>query len=196
MYRFTDKILAYLNKRFIKRFKSLKSVLKFDEINRIKTEVDDCYRECYEETRSKYREIGRYAYQRATDKNPDDIIDYLWIDKFLREYDPVTKYVFKNEADRKRARAFEGIVSTRSPKEIGTALRLWAAQVRQWGDEVTDKATIQGYKDIGVTKVRWNTEKDDRRCIECARREGKVYDINRIPDKPHIGCRCWLTPVR
>ena len=23
-----------------------------------------------------------------------------------------------------------------------------------------------------------------------------IYDIDKIPDKPHPGCRCWLTPVK
>ena len=193
MYKHTDKILGYLNKRFIRAFKGLKSILKFDEINRIKKDVDECYEECYSETRKRYRDIARHAYK-AAGGDDEDTIDYMWVEKFLKSYDPITKYVFDNEVDRKRARTFEAIVSTKSIKDVNTSLRLWAGQVKQWGDNITDEATIKAYKDRGIKKVRWNTEKDDRRCHECYEREGKVYDIDKVPDKPHIGCRCWLTP--
>lgn len=195
MYEYTDKVLAYLNKRFIKAFRGLKSILKFDEINAIKKKVDDCYEECYKETRARYRDIARHYYKTAKGTD-EEIIDYLWIDKFLRSYDPITKYVFVNETDRKRARTFEAIVSTKSTADIDTSVRLWAGQVKQWADNVTDQATVQAYKDQGIKKVKWNTEKDDRRCSTCYEREGKVYDIDHIPPKPHIGCRCWLTPYR
>lgn len=196
MYEYTDKVLTYLNKRFIKAFRGLKSILKFDEINAIKKKVDNCYEECYKETRARYRDIARHYYKTAGGKDEEDVIDYLWIDKFLRSYDPITRYVFINEVDRKRARTFEAIVSTKSTADIDTSVRLWAGQVKQWADNVTDQATVQAYKDQGIKKVKWNTEKDDRRCSTCYEREGKVYDIDHIPPKPHIGCRCWLTPYR
>lgn len=194
MYEYTDKILDYLNKRFVKSFKPLKSILKFDEINAISGKVDKCYSECYKETRARYRDIARHYYKTAG--GDEDVIDWLWIDRFLKSYDPVTKYVFKNETDRKRARTFEAIVAEGSTKSVDTSLRLWAGQVKQWADNVTDKATIDGFKSVGITKVKWNTEKDDRRCHTCYEREGKVYDIDKVPPKPHIGCRCWLTPVK
>ena len=196
MYEYTDKVLTYLNKRFIKAFKGLKSILKFDEINPIKKQVDSCYEECYKETRARYRDIARHYYKIAGGKDAEDVIDYLWIDKFLRSYDPVTKYVFVNEVDRKRARTFEALVSTKSSHEIDASVRLWAGQVKQWADNVTDQSTLLAYKNTGVTKVKWNTEKDDRRCRTCYEREGKIYNIDDIPPKPHIGCRCWLTPYR
>jgi hypothetical protein len=196
MYEFTDIILDYLNKRFIKRFKVLKTVLKSDEINRMKEAVDEVYEDNYKDVRSKYREIGRYYYREAGGKDEEDIIDYLWIDKFLQRYDPVTKYVFQNEVDRKRARTFEMMVASDNPKDMDTSLRLWAGQVKQWAEEVTDTATIEGYKSIGIKRVKWNTEKDDRVCAECHARDGVIFNIDNIPDKPHIGCRCWLTPVR
>lgn len=196
MYEYTDKILDYLNKQFVRAFKKLKSILKFDEINRIKKDVDDCYSKCYKETRARYLDIARRYYKKARGRDDEDIIDYMWIDKFLRSYDPITKYVFANEVDRKRARTFEAIVATESTKDVDTSLRLWSGQVRQWADEVTDKATIQGFKDAGVKYVKWNTEKDDRRCHICYEREGRIYPIDDIPDKPHINCRCWLTAVK
>lgn len=196
MYEYTDKILDYLNKRFIRSFKGLKSILNFDEINRIKKDVDECYTKCYSETRSRYLDIARHYYKAVTKKDDEDVIDYMWIDKFLRSYDPITMYVFVNEADRKRARAFEAIIATKSTKDVDRALRLWAAQVKQWADNVTDKATIEGFKKIGVKYVKWNTEKDDRRCKICYDREGKIYPIDKVPDKPHINCRCWLTAVK
>lgn len=194
MYEYTDKILGYLNKQIIKSFKPLKSILKFDEINSLKSKVDKCYSECYKETRARYRDIARHYYKQAG--GDEDVIDWLWIDRFLVKYDPITKYVFKNETDRKRARTFEAMVAEQSSKSVDTSIRLWAGQVKQWADNVTDEATIDAYIKQGFKKVKWNTEKDDRRCDECASREGKIYNIKEIPPKPHIGCRCWLTPVK
>lgn len=196
MYEYTDKILDYLNKRFIRSFKKLKSILKFDEINKIKKDVDDCYKECFKETRLRYLDIARRYYKKASEKDKEDVIDLMWIDNFLSSYDPITKYVFVNEVDRKRARTFEAIVATQSTKDVDTSIRLWAGQVKQWADEVTDEATIQGFKDRGVKYVKWNTEKDDRRCKICYDREGKIYPIDKVPEKPHIGCRCWLTVAK
>ena len=196
MYEYTDKVLSHLNKKLIRSFKKLKrSILAFDEVNQIENNVNDCYKTCFREVRMRYLDIAKHAYKEAGGSD-DTAIDIMWIDGFLNEYDPVTKYVFTREFDRKRARAFESLVATKNPKEADVALRYLAGQVRQWGDETTDKATLQAYKDNGVKRVRWNTEKDSRVCAICGERNNEIYDIDKIPDKPHPGCRCWLTPVK
>jgi SPP1 gp7 family putative phage head morphogenesis protein len=61
--------------------------------------------------------------------------------------------------------------------------------------EAVDEATIDGYKDAGVSKVKWNTEIDGRECSVCRERNGKVYEIGNVPPKPHRNCRCYLSPV-
>ena len=195
MYKYTDKITAYLNRIFVRQFKKLsRSILDFDNINAIEKSVNACYKTCFKETRYRYLDIAKHAYKKAD--GDDTAIDIMWIDGFLNEYDPVTKYVFTREFDRKRARAFESIVATKDKKEVDTALKYLARQVKQWADNVTDEATLQAYKDNGVKRVRWNTEKDSRVCAICGERNNEIYDIDKIPDKPHPGCRCWLTPVK
>lgn len=60
--------------------------------------------------------------------------------------------------------------------------------------DITDKAVEQAYLDNDVEKVVWVTIKDERRCVECRKRDGKIYDIAKVPPKPHLGCRCYLLP--
>ena len=43
-------------------------------------------------------------------------------------------------------------------------------------------------------KIVWETEKDLRVCEVCRNRDGKVYELKRVPKKPHYNCRCWLRP--
>ena len=60
---------------------------------------------------------------------------------------------------------------------------------------VEDAAVIEGYKKAGVEKVMWIAERDDRTCDTCLKRDGLVFPIRDIPDKPHYGCRCTLKPI-
>ena len=40
-------------------------------------------------------------------------LDEAWIEEFFEEFNPVTKYVFNNEIERKESRLFEALVSSR-----------------------------------------------------------------------------------
>ena len=108
-------------------------------------------------------------------------------------YNPVTKYVYRNEMDRKRARFAEGVIASDSPREeIALATRLMIATNKQFAEDATFEAAVQAYRDDGVEHVRWVTAVDDRRCAECKSRHGKIYPINNIPPKPHRYCRCYI----
>ena len=195
MYEYTDKVMKRLTQTMVRQFSSLKkkSVLGFDELNTLQADVDKCYSACMREIRQAYLEIARHYYRNADGE--DSVIDLIWIKHFLGGFDPVTKYIFDNEADRKRARAFEALAVTKSPAEVDTALRLFHAQVKQWADNVTDEAIMEAYQSQGIKRVRWKTEEDSRVCKECGERNNKVYPIASVPDKPHIGCRCYLVPL-
>lgn len=184
-----------LTLRIVRRFSKLKkkTVLAFDNLNELKKEVDDCYAYCLKEIKNAYLDIAKYYYREAGGE--DSVIDLMWIRHFLGGFDPVTKYIFNTEADRKQARAFEAIAVTKSPAEVDKALRLFHAQVKQWADEVTDEATMEAYESQGIKKVRWITERDARVCSICGERDNKVYRIGNVPEKPHINCRCYLQPV-
>lgn len=192
MYEYTDVIIRYLNKRFIEVFRRLKSLVSFDELNVLQS-TQLIYDELLTITEEKLLDLAVYYYN-STVKNAKTKIDRDWLYLLLNDYDPITKYVFMHEVERKRARLVESMIATKNPKEIDTALRYWSAMVTQYAIEVTDAAVKQAYIDDGVELVVWVTILDDRRCKECEKREGKVYDIKDVPPKPHIGCRCYIVP--
>lgn len=192
MYEYTDVIIRYLNKRFIEVFRRLKSLVSFDELNVLQS-TQLIYDELLIITEEKLLDLAVYYYN-STVKNAKTQIDRDWLYLLLNDYDPITKYVFMHEVERKRARLVESMIATKNPKEIDTALRYWSAMVTQYAIEVTDAAVKQAYIDDGIELVVWVTILDDRRCKECEKREGKVYDIKDVPPKPHIGCRCYIVP--
>ena len=97
--------------------------------------------------------------------------------------------------DRKRSRLLEALIATRGdPAEVEMALTYWSKMVAEYAVEITDAATLQALKDMGVTKVKWYTEKDERVCKTCRERHGKIYPIDEVPAKPHWGCRCYIVP--
>lgn len=171
-----------------------KATLDFDEINKLQEDVDKCYASCMREIRQSYLDIARYYYKDAGGE--DSVIDLIWIKHFLGGLDPVTKYIFDTEADRKRARTFEALATGLNiSKEVDNALRQFHAQVKQWADNVTDEATMDAYIERGIKKVKWKTEEDSRVCKICGERNNEIYPIKSVPDKPHVNCRCYLLPV-
>lgn len=190
----TDKTIAYLNKQYAKLFRKLTS---FEELN-----VIEVSREIYSEVlRQIKQESARlvkavYKSHRTNGETISSKDANAFVLLLLLAYNPVTKYVFKNELDRKRARFAEGVISSDTPREeVELAKRLLVGMSKQFEDDVTFEAVIKAYKDDGVEKVRWITEADDRRCSECKSRHGKIYSIDNIPPKPHRYCRCYVEKV-
>lgn len=64
-------------------------------------------------------------------------------------------------------------------------------------------ATLRGYKEQGIAKVKWNAHDDARTCNVCLALAGTEFDIDyllSLGDLPiarvsHPQCRCFLTPV-
>lgn len=194
MYEFTDQIISILNKKLIEIFNRLKAQPSFNEIYALQS-VQTAYAEADDFVRQYLLLLAQYIYNDHADEEKTNI-NGLWLFEILNAYDPVTKYVYINEVERKRARLFESLVaSPNKAKEIDTALRYFSSMARQYALTVTDKAVLQAYKDNGVQKVKWVTTPDDRRCAECAKRDGKIYDIDKVPPKPHLGCRCTLVSL-
>jgi SPP1 gp7 family putative phage head morphogenesis protein len=193
-YSKTDKTIAYLNKQYLRLFRRVAS---FDELNVIQVshEIYDevltiIEREATRLVKSvydSYRDTGVIADEEASS----------FVGLLLLAYNPVTKYVFKNELDRKRSRFAEGVIASDTPREeIELAKRLLAKMNKQFLDDVTFDTVVKAYKDDGVDRVRWITSPDDRRCAECKSRHNKIYPIDDIPPKPHLHCRCYVTKVR
>lgn len=191
-YEYTDKVVRYVSLRFIRMFNQTKLWKK----KKPKELIDD-FLEFYEDlmmiAEDAYLEIAKYYYKPEEKKTE---IDKKWVRAILNDYDPVTKYVFTQETDRKRSRFTEAyIASEGAEEEITTALKLWSNQVRQFADTVTDLAILQAMKDDGIKKGQWMTEEDERVCAVCLDRRGKIYPLSKIPAKPHHGCRCWIKVV-
>lgn len=129
-------------------------------------------------------------------------IDEKYVAGILAAYNPVTGYLYENEADRKRARLAEALIAAviaglrpEYHKELQKFANLWHTQTKQYGDSIVDATRIETFKKNGIRRVRWETEDDEKVCEKCKERDGKVYDIDNIPIKPHYRCRCWVVPV-
>ena len=126
-----------------------------------------------------------------------------WLAAVLLGYNFVTGYVYDREAERKRLRLNEQILTAReydSRELFNSSLQrtanLWWTQTSQYGITVVDKATLQAYEDMGVKKVRWKSVIDGRECKVCRERHDKIYKISEVPEKAHYNCRCYLEPVK
>lgn len=193
MYDCTDKVILYMKKRFIRLFNQFKSQVSFDELNVLQS-ARSLYEELEKIVEDSFLLIAKRAYADNGGTHTYTITTD-WLLEMLEEYDPVTKYVYLHEVERKCSRFAESILaSSNTAQEVNIALRYWSNMVSQYAIEVTDRAALQAYIDRGAEKVIWVTVKDEKRCKECRARDGKIYDITKIPPKPHIGCRCFLLP--
>lgn len=120
-----------------------------------------------------------------------------WLLEVLMAYEPVAKYVYTNEVERKRDRLAEAVIASKTKaREFDRGLGYWVQMTAHFADCVSDAATLKAFGDAGVKEVRWNTQRDGRVCLECEARNGLVYKIDNVPPKPHWGCRCYLTAVK
>ena len=143
------------------------------------------------------KEIYEEALSLGFDGDVRDL-DEAWIEEFFEEYNPVTKYVFNNEIERKESRLFEALVSNKRElhQSYKTAENLLLRQVKQYGIDLEDAITLVVYKDVGVEKVMWVTESDHKTCGECRELDGEVFKLGEVPPKLHPNCRCYYVPTK
>ena len=204
MYELLDKLLAQEMKRIRSSFNQL-SVMGFDELNVVNTRkaTQKMYDGFLKDNESIYLKVARDAYKKATEGAEKTKIDREWLVGVLAGYNLVTGYLYNREVDRKRLRLNEQILTAReyaNRQMLHDSLRrsanLWWTQTSQYGISVVDEATIKGFKDIGIKRVRWVAADDEKTCPTCGARDNKIYKINKIPPKPHYGCRCYVIPVK
>lgn len=125
-------------------------------------------------------------------------LDEAWLEEFLGEYNPVTKYVYSNEIGRKESRLFEAIVASSAERHQSykTAENLLTRQVKQYADNLEDEVAKAVYKDAGVKKVKWVAEQDHKTCSVCSELDGEIFLLKDAPEKQHYHCRCYLVPVK
>ena len=211
MYRLADKLLEQLKKLIRREFNRL-GVFGFDELNapRITRETIALFDRLMTENKKRYLEAAKKAYSHAVKlaveagyEDPGDgKISDMWLVVFLGAYNFVSGYLYESEAERKRLRLAEQMMTAReylSRTQYNDSLRrsanLWWSQTSHYMLDAVDQATLDGYKDSGVKKVKWNTNIDGRECSVCRERHGQIYPITDVPPKAHRNCRCYITPV-
>lgn len=199
IFKIRDKIVKAYLKKILRRFKRLNQgfILGFDEVN-VLTAVNTAYEDIIEMSVEALKKIAKQTYRWICDE--DFLVD-MWLSGWLNEFDPVTHYKWYDEADRKRSRAFEAIMSCRTSaerkKQIEVATKAWARQFDQVSDNLVEAVLKKAYQDNKVKYVRWKTKKDNRVCEDCEKRDGKIYPITSPDLHPlHYNCRCWWIPVK
>ena len=204
MYKLLDKLLAKEMKRIRASFNRV-GVMGFDELNAINTRkvTQKMYDGFLKDNADIYLKVAKDAYKRATEGAKKTEIDREWLVGVLAGYNLVTGYLYGREADRKRMRLNEQILTAREYGDrqmfynsLRRSANLWWTQTSQYGISVVDEATIKGFRDMGVKRVRWIAADDEKTCPNCGGRDNKIYNINKIPPKPHYGCRCYIVPVK
>lgn len=186
-YEYMDSELDGFRKLIVNKFRKIRLAKKG-----LSGVVSKAYSFLYNKSYKMFLRLAKWYYLKAggNKKTPSD----EWLQDFLEDYDFLTGYQYDPEWDRKRARTYELAQSYREENKVPDlkkAERLLNQQVTEKSIEVVDYATVTAYKDRGVKKVKWRTMGDNRVCDECEERDGKIFDIDNIPQK-HRGCRCWL----
>ena len=211
MYRLADKLLEQLKKLIRREFNRL-GIFGFDELNapRITRETIALFDRLMRENEKQYLNAAKKAYSDAVAlaitagyiDSGEDRIDEAWLIGFLGAYNFVSGYLYESEAERKRLRLAEQMMTSREylnrslyNDSLRRSANLWWTQTAHYMLDAVDTATLDGYRDSGVEKVKWNTYIDGRECKTCRERNGKVYPIGKVPPKAHRNCRCYFTPV-
>lgn len=120
---------------------------------------------------------------------------------FLASYNATTRYVYKNEIQRKSARYNEGIIALDNPFGDDTYqlmkdnIRYWVKQCEEISVDMEREVVIKQAEKAGYKKMRWDAVGDEKTCKECQKLNGQIFDIADIPPRPHYGCRCILTTI-
>lgn len=211
MYKLADKLLEQLKKLIRREFNRL-GILGFDELNtvRVTKETTALFYRMLTENKKRFLEAAKKAYLDAIAlavaagyRDPGDgKINEKWLIGFLGAYNFVSGYLYDSEAERKRLRLSEQMLTAREylnrtmyNDSLRRSANLWWTQTAHYMLDAVDTATLDGYRDSGVERVKWNTNIDGRECKVCRERNGKTYSIDNVPPKAHRNCRCYLTPV-
>jgi SPP1 gp7 family putative phage head morphogenesis protein len=211
MYEYLDSLLTKLKKKLRTEFNRL-GMIGFDELNVVNTKkiTKEMFDRLLAENEKTYKKAADSAYSSAkkraanagyAEEKTSGLSDE-WLVGTLLAYNLVTGYVYGKEADRKRMRLNEQILTAREYYDrqlyntsLQRAANLWWTQTLHYAVTVVDEATLQAYKDLGVKKVRWNANLDRRTCKVCRNRHNKIYEISAVPVKTHYNCRCYLEPI-
>jgi hypothetical protein len=211
MYRLADKLLEQLKKLIRREFNRL-GIFGFDELNvpRVTTETTELFERLMAENLRRYIQVAQRASKDAKamaiaagyEDREIVIPDEAWVMAFLQSYNYVSGYLYEQEAERKRLRLAEQMLTAKEYQSrtlyndsVRRAANLWWTQSSHYMLDAVDVAMLYALKLMGVVQVEWITNIDGRECQTCRDRHGKIYDIDKVPPKAHRGCRCSWKPV-
>lgn len=208
-YALADKTAEAINAKALQRLRKAKQQMLlygFDELN-VTKQMTALYRGLIQDNRKYFVElfVARYfeiiRFLRKKKPQEDEIYEMaeMWVAELLDTPLPQTHYAYAPEIYRKRDRAAEAVNSVagnvKKQVEMDKHLRYWLVMTAFYIDFVSDGANEKALKDSGVMKVQWNTQEDGKVCATCNEKNGNIYDIDKIPKKPHVRCRCWVSPI-
>ena len=211
MYRQADKLLEQLKKLIRREFNRL-GILGFDELNvsRVTSETHELFVRLMAENLKRYvlaaQKSSKDAKGLAVASGYDDkeitIPDEAWVMAFLAAYNFVSGYLYEQEAERKRLRLAEQMLTakeyqsrTQYNDSVRRSANLWWTQTAHYMLDIVDRARLDTFEEMGVEKIEWVTNIDGKECKVCRDRNGKIYPIDNVPPKPHRNCRCQDKPV-
>ena len=211
MYRLADKLLEQLKKLIRREFNRL-GIFGFDELNvpRVTHETTELFERLMAENLKRYLQAAQKASKDAKamaitagyEDREIVIPDEMWVRAFLQSYNYVSGYLYEQEAERKRLRLAEQMLTAKEYQSrtlyndsIRRSANLWWTQSSHYMLDVVDVALLYTFNLMGVTQVQWVTNIDGRECQTCRERHGEIYDIDKVPPKAHRGCRCTWRPV-
>lgn len=194
-YSKTDKVINAINRRIVIEFGIMRSRLVFDELTIMKL-IKNLYEQLYVEVKQFYIALIKSEYYNQTDSVLEELKLENLLKGVLQGYNPVTLYVFENEFSRKAERLIEALLGDWANKDtiIDKHMKYLARQIAQGAITARDDSVKQAYEDLGITQVIWQTAEDEKVCSHCNELDGRVYDISKVPDKPHFNCRCIILP--
>lgn len=212
MYEYLDSLLAEIKKKIRTEYNRL-GAMGFDELNVVSTKrtTKEMFDRLLALNEKSYLKVAEDAYRKAVksakasgfSSEEEESPDSDWLLAVLLGYNLVTGYIYGKESERKRLRLNEQILTAREydsrnmyRESLRKSANLWYTQTAQYGVSVVDSATLKGFRDMGVKKVRWIAVGDDRTCSDCDDKNNKIYKLSEVPDKTHYQCRCYLEPVK
>ena len=195
MYQRTDMAMKTLLTMIRKEFAKSRQMMTLDELNVIRAS-EKLYEKLDDSNRTAFLQLARQRYQDITGEEDESTISPAWLLLLLLAYNPVTEFIYENEVARKQQRFAESMIASGNKlARIRRAMNLWKGQTEQYLVIVEDAAVLEAYRKLGVKRVRWVTQEDERTCETCGPMHNKVFKIGNIPPKPHRNCRCYVVPV-
>ena len=213
MYEATDRFLKDLKKRIQREFNAL-SVTAFDELNIVtsRKKAKDMFDRLRKYNEKSYEKIAEDAFVYALLLLGDESLQSKakkkgfapkkMVQTVLKSYNGVTGYLYYPEAERKQLRLVEEMMTARTFRDrpsyrkiINATANVWYTQSMQYAITIEDETLLKVWRDAGIKEAMWVSERDSRVCDECGALDGKVFPIDKFPQKPHYGCRCRRIPI-